>query len=78
MLATSSEDLPFHGHAYALAYLSAYSAYLRPDSTAIATLLESPWEPVDRSYERVLELDLENVHAFDGVWRHLAGVLSDD
>jgi oligoendopeptidase F len=78
VLATSSEDLPFHGHAYALAYLSAYAAYLQPDSTAIATLLENPWEPIDRTYESILELDLKDEHAFDRVWRHLADVLSDD
>lgn len=75
-LSTSSEDAPFQGHAYALAFFVAYLAYLEPERGITQQLLsDAPWQPFEDACRSALRIDLRDHTSFGPVWEHLNGVL---
>jgi hypothetical protein len=72
VLSTSSEDAPFQGRAYCLAFLLAYLGYLQPERRLIQHLLtEGPWLPLEEACRNAAEIDLTEPSTFAPVWEHL-------
>jgi hypothetical protein len=79
VLSTSSEDAPFQGRAYCLAFLLAYLGYLLPERRIIQHLLtEGPWLPLEEACRNAAELDLTEPNTFVPVWEHLNRMLKHD
>jgi hypothetical protein len=79
VLSTNSEDAPFQGRAYCLAFLLAYLGYLLPERRIIQHLLtEGPWLPLEEACLEAAQLDLMEPNTFVPVWEHLNRIMKHD